>query len=75
MFDILYRYVRRVLMPLRWAALKARCSVSCSGLQVLFLIKVRSGVAYVNFVLISVLYSSSATLGGICLFVHCIFRI
>ena len=55
MLDFSYSVVISVLVPLRWAARRARCSIDCSGLHVLGLMRVSVGAAYVNFVLISVL--------------------
>ena len=55
MFDLLYRYVSLVLMPLRWAARSARCSVCSSGRQEVGLRSVKMGAAYVYFDLVSVL--------------------
>ena len=64
MYDILCKYVMRVRMPVRWAALRARFSVCCRGLHIVGLMSKRSGAAYVNLVLMSVLYSKSAMRGG-----------
>ena len=55
MFVRLYNVDIFVLMPVRSAALSARCSVLCSGRQREGLICKRIGVAYVNFVRMIVL--------------------
>jgi hypothetical protein len=64
MCESLYSAAIGVLIPLRWAARRARCSMFSIVRHVVGLMRFKMGAAYVYFVLSNVLYRSSATYGG-----------